>query len=84
MRCAALSYTWGSREQYCLTTQNTGILEEIGGLSSPRVRLNPTVTDAMQVYSRLDVTFLWVDSLYIVQDDQACKHSQIQNMDFFG
>ncbi|KAH4127997.1 hypothetical protein HBH47_043270 [Parastagonospora nodorum] len=81
VRYAALSYTWGSREQYCLTKKNMRMLEENGGLSSLEGKFRPVVTDAMQVCRRLDISYLWIDCLCIVQDDEASKHSQIQNMD---
>jgi hypothetical protein len=81
MRYAGLSYTWGSREQYRLTKQNVRILEEIGGLSNLAVNLHPIVTDAMQVCNNLDIPYLWMDSLCIVQHGEVSKQSQIRNME---
>jgi hypothetical protein len=81
VRYAALSYTWGSQVQYCLTKQNKGLLQEIDGLSRHDVTLGATVKDAMQVCSNLNIPYLWIDSICIVQDDEAGKHNQIQNMD---
>jgi hypothetical protein len=78
---AALSYTWGSREQYCLTKKNVVDLEEKGSLAHLSTALGPTVMDSMQACRNLDIPYLWIDALCIVQDDAESKHAQIQNMD---
>jgi hypothetical protein len=81
VRYAALSYTWGSRKQYCLTKQNTLRLEESRSFDGLEEELGPTVLDSMKVCSRLSIPYLWIDALCIVQDDTENKHAQIQNMD---
>jgi hypothetical protein len=80
-RYAALSYTWGASEQYCLTTSNIPLLERKGSLDHIGQKLRPIVVDAMTVCTRLGIAYLWVDALCIVQDDPDVKHQQIQNMD---
>jgi hypothetical protein len=80
-RYAALSYTWGGREQYCLNQRNTSILEDEGYLDNIKGLLGPTVTDALKICSSLKIRYLWIDSLCIVQDDVEAKQSQIDNMD---
>jgi hypothetical protein len=81
-RFAALSYTWGSSGQYCLTKSNKSLLEESGSLQKISQELQPVVIDSITACARLQIPYLWVDALCIVQDDAAGKHHQIQNMDF--
>ncbi|GME34523.1 hypothetical protein GTA08_BOTSDO11049 [Neofusicoccum parvum] len=45
------------------------------------MRMPATIQDAIALCSHLDIQYLWVDRLCIVQDDQAHKHSQITAMD---
>jgi hypothetical protein len=78
VRYAALSYTWGSRKQYCLTKQNTCRLEVNGSFDGLEEELGPTVLDSIKVCSRLIIPYLWIDALCIVQDDTENKHSQIK------
>jgi hypothetical protein len=80
-RYAALSYTWSSREQFCLTKDNTHLLEQTNSLSNPDITISAIATDAVKVCIRLAIPYLWIDSLCIVQDDHESKHTQIQNMD---
>jgi len=81
VRYAALSYTWGSQERYCLKRQNIQALEQMNALQNPELKLGPTIFDSIQVCERLCIPYLWIDSLCIVQDDAEAKHDQIQNMD---
>jgi hypothetical protein len=81
-RYAALSYTWGSRKQYCLTRKNIVDLEKKGSLANRSKALGPTVMDSMQVCRSLNISYLWIDALCIVQDDAESKHAQIKNMDY--
>lgn len=80
-RYAALSYTWGSREQYCLNQRNTSLLAHDGSLENIKGSLGPTITDAITICRSLRVRYLWVDSLCIIQDDVEAKQSQIDSMD---
>jgi hypothetical protein len=81
VRYAALSYTWGSRKQYCLTKQNIQLLKKKGALIGLDEELGTTFVDSIKVCMRLSIPYLWIDALCIVQDDEENKHSQIQNMD---
>jgi hypothetical protein len=81
-RYAALSYTWGSRKQYCLMRKNVADLEQKGSLAHLSKALGPTVMDSMQVCRSLNISYLWVDSLCIIQDDAESKDAQIRNMDY--
>ncbi|KAF2118162.1 heterokaryon incompatibility protein-domain-containing protein [Lophiotrema nucula] len=67
-RYIALSHCWGSSEAQCKTTTSTlpAHLVEI-----PHHLLPPTFRDAVKVTRRLNVRYLWIDSLCIVQDDTA-------------
>jgi hypothetical protein len=82
MQYAALSYTWGSNGQYCLTKSNKSFLEESGFLQEISQELPPVVIDSITACARLQIPYLWVDALCIIQDDAAGKHHQIQNMHF--
>jgi hypothetical protein len=82
MQYAALSYTWGSSGQYCLMKSNKGVLEGDGSLQQMIEELSPVVVDSITACARLQIPYLWIDALCIVQDDAAGKHQQIQNMAF--
>jgi hypothetical protein len=82
MQYAALSYTWGSSGQYCLTKSNKSVLEGNGSLQKIIEELPPVVVDSITACARLQIPYVWIDALCIVQDDAAGKHQQIQNMDF--
>jgi hypothetical protein len=79
---AALSYTWGSSGQYCLTKSNKSVFEGNGSLEQIVGELPPVVVDSITACARLQIPYLWIDALCIVQDDATGKHQQIQNMDF--
>ncbi|CAI4211780.1 unnamed protein product [Parascedosporium putredinis] len=46
----------------------------------PADELPQTITDAMWLTRRLGLSFLWVDRLCIVQDDEAEKDEHVRNM----
>jgi hypothetical protein len=81
VRYAALSYTWGSEEQYCLERENVEVLKEPGSLDRTSIAIRKVIIDAIEVCVKADIPYLWVDALCIVQDDEHGKMSQIQNMD---
>jgi len=81
LRYAALSYTWGLHEQYCLVQDNVAVLSEAGSLTKFAESLGQVVHDAITVCTNLKIPFLWIDSLCIVQDDANDKSTQIQHMD---
>ncbi|KAE8345164.1 heterokaryon incompatibility protein-domain-containing protein [Aspergillus arachidicola] len=61
----ALSYCWGG-EKHLLTTQNT-IRSHKAGI--PWSKLPQTLKDAMHLSLELGVEFIWIDALWIIQDD---------------
>ena len=79
----ALSYVWGaSSSQFRTTKANLTFLQSEGSLRETRTRdhLPGTIKRAMHFTTLLDVDFLWVDCLCIVQDDPIHAASQINSM----
>ncbi|KAH6887424.1 heterokaryon incompatibility protein-domain-containing protein [Thelonectria olida] len=78
-RYAALSYCWGNpKEHRQLKTLSSNLIrhEERVGFSS----LPKTISDAVVFCRKLDIPYLWVDALCIIQDDQKDKLSEIEAM----
>ncbi|KAH6867772.1 heterokaryon incompatibility protein-domain-containing protein, partial [Thelonectria olida] len=82
-RYTALSYVWGDdRRNRGLNTRATvGHLRKQGSIRHDDLTLPATLRDALDLCHRLDVRYLWIDSLCITQDDEASKDVQIQHMD---
>jgi hypothetical protein len=84
-----LSYVWGRIDPETilrLVRANVEQLANPGSLLLPENhdRIPVTVRDAMEVVRRLNLRYLWVDSLCIVQDDNGpggSKMSAISKMD---
>ena len=79
----ALSYVWGAGcSQFRTTKANLTFLQSEGSLCERRSRDNlpGAIQRAMHFTSLLDVEFLWVDCLCIVQDDPIHAASQINSM----
>lgn len=80
-RYLTLSYTWGQVQGLRTTTKNIGILKTSGSLhpnQSPGIP--QTVYDAIKVTQSLGERYLWVDSLCIIQDDQAAFYRDLNAM----
>lgn len=77
-RYTALSYVWGGSSQIRYTHETRQLLESPGGLL--KVKLPQTVMDAITITQHLDVRFLWVDSLCILQDDPSVLHDTLKQM----
>ncbi|CAG8951082.1 hypothetical protein HYFRA_00006480 [Hymenoscyphus fraxineus] len=61
---AALSHCWGDKDFFKLSQSNLPeVLEEI-----PLQHLTKTFRDAITITQRLGLSFLWIDSLCIIQD----------------
>ncbi|KAK8257835.1 heterokaryon incompatibility protein-domain-containing protein [Phyllosticta capitalensis] len=78
---ACLSYVWGNVKEFQATRKNIHRLEKPGTLNHERVPA--TIKDAMTACQRLDIKYLWVDRLCIIQDDDAPngeKYSQLRHM----
>ncbi|KAI9783569.1 MAG: hypothetical protein M1839_003739 [Geoglossum umbratile] len=77
---AALSYCWGppaiQKHQVTTTKANLKDHERVIRLSE----LPQTIVDAVSVGRQLDIPYLWVDALCIVQDDKDDQDNQIAIM----
>ncbi|KAF2135129.1 uncharacterized protein K452DRAFT_293449 [Aplosporella prunicola CBS 121167] len=80
-RYAALSYRWGPVKAHDITNiqSRREELEATGSLSKSNIPA--TIEDALTVCKNLDIPYLWVDRLCIIQDDDESKPNQINNMD---
>ncbi|KAM7207257.1 Heterokaryon incompatibility protein (HET) domain containing protein [Naviculisporaceae sp. PSN 640] len=64
---AALSYVWGGDQPVKATRATLKAFEsEIPWASLPR-----TLQDAMTIAHKLDIRYIWIDALTIVQDDES-------------
>ena len=79
-RYAALSYVWGGVKCSQTTTETLPRLLEPGSLEKPGVVLPRTVRHTIGLLELLNVPYLWVDALCIVQDDIDIKRKQIHAM----
>ena len=79
-RYAALSYVWGQVETVRTTKDILVYLLEEGSIFAHINLLPRTIRDTMRLVKLLDIRYLWVDCLCIVQDDAELKHAQIQEM----
>lgn len=79
-RYFALSYVWGSVSQLQATTSNFESLTVHQALQRHRRAIPRVIKDAMEAVYSLRETYLWVDSLCILQDDASVKHHQIAHM----
>lgn len=73
---SALSYSWGG-EQPCKTTKANLVKRRI---TISVERLPKTIQDAIKVTRELDLSYLWVDSMCIVQDDREDKNQEMPHM----
>ncbi|KAK1750878.1 heterokaryon incompatibility protein-domain-containing protein [Echria macrotheca] len=83
-RYIAVSYVW-SLDRSRLTTTSATVeplmaKNALSQTSKYGSRVPNTIRDAMQLASLLDVRYLWVDRLCIIQDDQDHIHTQIEAM----
>ncbi|KAI8649334.1 HET domain-containing protein [Fusarium sp. Ph1] len=76
-RYAALSYCWGGDQEYKLTRARLAAYQ-----ASIRVASLPkSVQDAIQVAQSIEgISYIWIDSLCIIQDDDDDKGSQLAKM----
>ncbi|KAF6814607.1 HET domain-containing protein [Colletotrichum plurivorum] len=73
---AALSYCWGGDQSLKLLSHNAKQLSR----NLPLNALPATIRDAVTVCAVLEVSYLWVDALCIVQDDEVSKIEEIAEM----
>lgn len=76
-----LSHCWGKGDVVKLTKESLLPF----GKFVPQDRLCKTFKDAILIASSLDVAYLWIDSLCIVQDDQQeWRHESVQMSRIYG
>lgn len=75
----ALSYCWGKNEhQKNSQTMNANFEDRLREIDS--FRLPQTIVDAIEVTQSLSLSYLWVDALCIIQDNQQDRQKEIDNM----
>jgi hypothetical protein len=75
----ALSYCWGEDQPFKTTLSTLGSRKE--GIS---VSVLPkTIRDAIEITRQLNIDFLWVDSLCIVQDSEDEKAKEVGDMSHY-
>lgn len=76
IRYATLSYCWGGPQDFCLdATSEEKLLRGI-----PVTLLPKTIIDAIKVAFGLGISWIWIDSLCIRQDDTSDKATEIAQM----
>lgn len=79
---AALSYVWGAREDIAgLLRLETSTMQKLFTPGSIDYSVGNTIKDAIAVAMSLDIRYLWVDRLCIIQDDKEDMETQIGQMD---
>lgn len=73
----ALSHCWGSEQLICTTSGNIQIHRETINYST----LPRTFQDAITVALKMDVAYLWIDSLCIIQGDKDDWARHAETMD---
>lgn len=64
-----------------MTTENEALLTVEDGLLRRLALIPATIRDAIDIVFRLNVAYLWVDTLHIKLDDENDKKAQIRSMD---
>ncbi|KAF2186709.1 HET-domain-containing protein [Zopfia rhizophila CBS 207.26] len=90
-RYAALSYVWGAAGKQCLNLHVRNLEDLSSQLEGQALPMAKTIRDAIEVTRRMELQYLWVDSLCIIQHDDRgednpdARASQIEQMDrIFG
>jgi hypothetical protein len=80
---AALSYVWGQVQSLQTTRANLETLMIPGALQPDDLwsQIPRVIQDCIHLVQSLNLRYLWVDCLCIVQDDDASKYGQIASMD---
>jgi hypothetical protein len=78
---AALSYVWGCAKRLLLTAETLKQLSTPGALSRDKEEVPRTFKDALSVAKQLDIAFVWIDALCVMQDDQDKLVQHMNAMD---
>ncbi|VUC36226.1 unnamed protein product [Clonostachys rosea] len=76
---ATLSYVWGTEPFLRLSRGNLKHLMTLGSLD--KTPPPATIRDALQICKDLQIPFIWVDSLCIIQDDESDMIEIVDSMD---
>lgn len=77
----ALSYVWGAVTNFRLTTANKPRLMQHGALEDVWEMMPITIRDAISLTRKLGRRYLWVDSLCLLQNDEADIQQGVDVMD---
>jgi hypothetical protein len=77
-RYIALSHCWGSVERRPLRTTHSNLAVHLDNI--PFEWMPKTFQDAVVLTLGLEIRYLWIDSLCIIQDDTVDWHSEAKNM----
>lgn len=77
VKWACLSYVWGGPQEVRATTSTLRKYIEEGIEVS---ELPPTLVDAVEVCRRLNIPYVWIDALRIIQDDRDDLLKELQAM----
>lgn len=75
----ALSYTWGQVDMYKTLRSNYEVRCQPRSLTT--IQFPKTIRNAMQFVQSLGETYLWVDAICLVQDDEDQMAREVRNMD---
>lgn len=78
---AALSYCWGNKPPSPLKTERNSLKQRLHAI--PLNHLPLTIQDSITVCRALQITYIWIDSLCIIQDDEqdwAREAAQMANV----
>ena len=79
-RYATLSHIWGSdQEPAYRTVKHNYQARTTDGI--PRDELPPCFQDAIDVAEKLNIPYIWIDSLCIIQDDEVDRPKEAGSMD---
>jgi hypothetical protein len=79
---AALSYVWGGIKMFSTESHNVLDLQKPGAFEDPNImpHLPKTVRQAMYLTKTLNIRYLWVDALCIVQDNNQTVYRHLPQM----
>jgi hypothetical protein len=78
----ALSYVWGAAEKFMTKKDNVNCLRRLKAFAQPSIwkSIPQTIKDAIHLTQSLEIRYLWVDSLCIIQDDDLTKQFLLRAM----
>lgn len=77
----ALSYVWGRVPTLRLLKSNLAVLMSTDGLGACWHQIPETIRDAVRLVRKLEMRYLWVDTLCLVQDEPEDMEIGISMMD---